>query len=294
MNNLMEKAQEAINQLPPWTEETGFLLSGLMLDVRAAGQASGRERMLAYLQRCVEADGKLSPAAGKSIAPQALAVCGQALFFALDETGDEKYRKALDEIFAWLEGDSLRDPAVFLGAAPFLVEYDTRFGGRQAYKAVARQFLAARESWLDEGKRLYGSPNARKDAVFSLRAEGRRLLSLADSAEQMDMQIYEHFRTLADLFLEGVKGLMPYRNPRTGLFSADILDPEGTIDPAGNGMTACALLKGVRLGLLDEEKYLPAAREMAKNLLTQDSDAAAGHPGLWLRLEAEMREVENR
>ncbi|MBQ9198405.1 MAG: hypothetical protein IJ157_14390 [Clostridia bacterium] len=109
---------------------------------------------------------------------------------------------------------------------PSHADWDARFGGRKDAKAIAQLFKKARD-------RLY------PDGI----ADGFYLMALADTLEKMDEQIYEHYRVLADLMLEAAQ---------RALGSADI-------------RVGYALMKAVRLELLDPEKYLPAARKIFEN-----------------------------
>ena len=63
----------------------------------------------------------------------------------------------------------------------------------------------------------------------------------------MEEQIYEHYRCVADLLLEAAQAW---------------LKSEEKSDP----LALCGVLKGIRLGLLDAERYMPAARQAAGGL----------------------------
>ena len=134
---------------------------------------------------------------------------------------------------------------------------------------------------------------------FSLRDEGFMLLAMVDTAEKLDMQMYEHYRTLADLFLEAVRGLLRYRIQEIGLLTDCIVDSDDLVTMDGNLMAAYALFKGIRLGLLDDEKYLPIAIQMvsamhntcAADLLNADFDGSLCYR---LMTEAEMIEVKKK
>ncbi|MBQ9300780.1 MAG: hypothetical protein IJ214_09725 [Clostridia bacterium] len=109
---------------------------------------------------------------------------------------------------------------------PSHAAYDVRFGGRRDAKAIALLFQQARD-------RLY--PDGLTDGFY--------LMALADTLEKMDEQLYEHYRVLADLMLEAARKALDSRDVRAHY----------------------ALMKAVRLGLLDAEKYLPAAKKGFEN-----------------------------
>ena len=116
------------------------------------------------------------------------------------------------------------------------------------------------------------------------------LVVLADTAEKLDMQIYEHYRTLADLLLESTRGLSPKKT------FASLLLPRGSTeehrDLSGRVLIAAALLKGVRLHLLNEEKYLPLATLLRSNVTAHYIFGFPCDPGPWMLLQAETEEVE--
>ena len=108
------------------------------------------------------------------------------------------------------------------------------------------------------------------------------LIALADTVEQMDIQLYEHYRTLVDLFREAVPGILRWADPATGLYWQVIDHPEAEgnyLETSGSSMVLYAILKGVRLGLLDDEKYLAPALS-AFNSLTAEK-LRRGEDGLW-------------
>ncbi|MBQ9197643.1 MAG: hypothetical protein IJ157_10450 [Clostridia bacterium] len=118
---------------------------------------------------------------------------------------------------------------------PAHAEWDVRFGGKAGAKDIARLFRKAREHLAAEGV-----------------TDGYYMMALADTLENMDIQLYEHYRVLADLLLEAAQKALPSDDVRV----------------------LYAVMKGVRLGLLDPEKYLPAAMrgfERAR-VLPQDID----------------------
>ncbi len=283
----------------------GNLLKGCMAMYRAAGDGPFRDAVLEYLDKGVSSDGQL-PAlnAGEGLAGKIS--YGTALLFAWDETGEERYKAAAKQIrekYTELDRQILPDSAVrgtLHPYQPFVIGYDCRFGDKQSHKAAAKCFQCLRNHTFDKEKKLYQykpALNPPIESAYDLRHNGGIFLSLADTIEQMDIQLYEHYRVLADLFLEAVRGLIPYRN-KTGLFARDIINPDSEPDADGNRMVAYALFKGVRLGLLDEEKYLPMAQDL---MITANLHfgvcVSMDYPGqlsFGLMAEAERMEVEKR
>ena len=151
--------------------------------------------------------------------------------------GDDQVKDAALKEMQRLKDRGLSDdPRKMQEELSFLAACDTRFGDKQTYKMISRHCRQFHERYFDRKTSLYHVPGC-KDA------EGLVLKTLVDTIEEMDMQLYEHYRALADMFLEAARGLVSHEKEAAA-------------------MVADALLKGVRLGLLDEEKYLPIALKM--------------------------------
>ena len=291
-----------------WDYVTGCMLKGLIDLYRAAGNPADRQWVLDYLARCVTEDGAISgfPTDNYNID---MINCGKALFFALDETGDERYRKAADflherlrthprcasgnywhkDIYPeqiWLDGLYM--------AQPFRAEYDRRFLSGLEAADIARQFKNVRAYLYDSDKHLYrhacdtakAQPWADKKTGQSancwLRGMGWYLMALVDCVDAMAEQLYEHRRTLMDLFLEAVRGILPYADPETGLFYQviDRADVSGNyLETSGSAMVAYAVMKGVRLGLLDPERYLAPGLKAFRSLVGRK--LVLGPDGQW-------------
>ena len=288
-----------------WNYEDGCVLKGCADLYAATGSETYRAYVLRWLEGLVTPDGVITNFDAGKYNIDAIN-CGKALLFAYDQTGDERYRKAADflterlkthprcscgnfwhkEIYPeqiWLDGLYM--------AQPFRAAYDMRFGGKKDIADVAAQFLNVRKYLYNEEKQLYyhacdlakAQPWADRvtgcSANFWLRSMGWYLMALVDCADAADPQLYEHYRVFTDLFTEAVEGILRYRDEETGLWyqvidRADV--PGNYLETSGSAMVVYALLKGVRLGLLDDEKVLAPARESFESLtarkLTVDAD----------------------
>lgn len=222
--------------------------------------------------------------------------CGKLLFFAHDETGDDRYLKALEyhmerlhkhprcqcgnfwhkDIYPyqiWLDGLYM--------AQPLYMEYETRYNGMENYSDILNQFQNVRRYLRSEEKGLYfhGFDEARvqpwADKVTGLsgnfwsRAYGWWLIALVDTMEVMNPEITHSYKCLQDIFREAVDALLPYLDPKTHLVY-QVIDQPGTegnyTEASGSVMAAAALLKGVRLGILQDEKYRKAGKEIFENV----------------------------
>ena len=88
-----------------------------------------------------------------------------------------------------------------------------------------------------------------------MQANGWRLLALADAIGWCREELYEHYRALVDLF-------------RAEL--AMVLQQEES------ALAACAVMKAVRLGVINPEKYLPVGKAMFEKLPLPSDEKAIG------------------
>ena len=82
---------------------------------------------------------------------------------------------------------------------------------------------------------------------------------------------------MIDIFREAMRGLLRWQDGETGLFAERIdREDEGQPEVCGSAMAAYALLKAVRLGVMDEEKYLPIARRVLGALAAHAPQVCGG------------------
>ena len=289
-----------------WCYEDGCTLKGCIELYKAEGDPFYRRFVLDYLDNAVQADGNIPSYITKQYSIDDIN-CGKALFFALDETGEEKYRKAIEfhmdrlrrhprcvcgsfwhkETYpnqVWLDGLYM--------AQPFYAEYEARFDKNANLADIVAQFRTVRAHLFNEEKGLnyHGwdeslqqpwcdkvtglSPN------FWLRSTGWYLMALVDCIELVDEQLYEHYRALVDIFRESVTGILRWQDEKSGLFYQviDRADVEGNyLETSGTAMIACAIMKGARLGVLNAEKYLPIGRDIFERLTEAKLQEQDGH-----------------
>ena len=290
-----------------WNYEDGCVLKGCIDLYKATGDAAYRDFVLNYLETYVAPDGSISNYQADRYNIDSIN-CGKALYFGLDETGDTRYRQAIEyhrqrladhprcacgnfvhnSLFApgqiWLDGLYM--------AQPFYMEYEMRYHKMENISDIAKQFKNVRELLYNEEKGLYyhaydetrtkfwADRETGLSKNFWLRAHGWYLMALVDCIERCSEQLYEHYRALIDLFREAVRGMLRWQDEETGLFY-QVIDradaPGNYLETSGSAMAAYAIFKGVRLGVLNDEKYLPIAKRIFEALL--ENKLTAGEDG---------------
>lgn len=166
--------------------------------------------------------------------------CSRALFFALQKTGEEKYREAVCLTMKNLGRNPGADPLgvhALCTELPFRMAYEMKLGGMEKVGLCAGKF---RESCAvlrrgDDGLIAGNVP----DSV-------RVLLALADAIDACSDQLYEHWRAMVDIFRSLLRSVLAADEPALGETAA---------------MLSTAIHAGVRMNLLDPERYLPVAKE---------------------------------
>lgn len=279
-----------------WRYEDGCVLLAAEKLYEATGDAKFRDFILRYADSYVTSDGGI-----RTYRPEEYKLDdilpGRALLFAYSETGEERYMLAVKRLISQLENQP-RTPSknywhkkiypnqVWLDglfmAMPFRMEYETKYGKKDGYPDICDQFLRVRQNMRDPASGLYyhGFDESRSvfwaDRVsgcsrnFWLRAIGWYLMSLADTLEVMDRRVYDYMRPLQDVYKEALRGLLRYRDVKTGLWY-QVVDKGGIegnyLETSGSAMTAASMFKACRLKLILGEKYLPIAEKTLNSLI---------------------------
>ncbi len=208
---------------------------------------------------------------------------GRVLFPLLQRTGREKYARAAErlhqalldqprteegnfwhkEIYpnqVWLDG-------VYM-AMPFLALYETNLG-KKDFSDLAAQLKVIRMRMRDPKTGLYyhGYDASRKafwadpvtgcSANFWLRALGWFSVALADLAEILPD--YEARTAALEIFTDLMASMLPFADEATGMYW-QVVDQGGRegnyLESSGSSMIAYAMLKGARLGILEQSYRL--------------------------------------
>ena len=199
---------------------------------KATGEEKYRAYVIAWADSLIASDG---------CQPE----CGKALFFALDQKGEEKYRDAIMTVMADLgrtPSTAVLPAETLYAELPFRMAYEMKLGGMEKVGLAAAAFCRAHEAnWNGETGLFAGD----------LRQTAKVLLALTDAIDVCADQLYEHWRAMVDLYREELRGAL-----RHG----------AAADTETEAMLLRALQCGVEMGLIDPERYLPLLQKRAEAL----------------------------
>ncbi len=205
---------------------------------------------------------------------------GKSLRLLRDLTGDARYEEAVQKAYAFLSDyprtatgnfwhKDIYPNQVWLDglymAMPFYAKCLTE-NGEDRWDDIVDQFESAHELLWDPQIRLYrhGCDVSRKadwadlrtgqSAAVWLRAEGWYLMALADVYELAKGRT-ERAEELIPLLRRAIEGILLYQDTASRMFLQVVNRPdvEGNYpETSGSAMVAYALMKGARLGMLDE------------------------------------------
>ena len=260
-----------------WNYIDGCMMSALLALHEITGEKAYFDFVESFIDAFVEADGTI-----RSFRPEAHALDdineGRVLFELYSATGKEKYRRAADVLKAALDSQ----PRTFEGswwhkqiypdqvwldgiymAQPFSALYEKHFG-QGDYSDVLRQVATVRARMRDSRTGLYyhGYDASRKafwcdretglSQSFWLRAIGWFSVALADLCEILPDNVNAPLsETLADL----MRDISAFADPATGMYYQVVDRPDAAgnyLETSGSSMIAYAMLKGERLGILDQ------------------------------------------
>lgn len=216
---------------------------------------------------------------------------GVEILSALDITGDEKYKKAADNIYAqlleqprtktknfwhkqiypnqvWLDG-------LYMGQ-PFYAEYVNRYlnSDQKLWDDIANQFITVGKKTYDKNTGLYRHAWDEKKKMFWAnkktgqsehawgRAMGWYFWALTDVLEKMPADHPKRAEMLK-LYKSVADGIVKYQDPKSGVWY-QVMDEPGKkgnyLEATASSMFVYNMLKAVRLGLLDQSYLAPAKK----------------------------------
>lgn len=270
-----------------WAYTQGLVTLGMLRLYRKHEQPEYFEYAKSYVDHYVEADGNIRTLALDEFNIDSIN-SGKLLFPLLDATGDARYRGAIEMLHRQLRWQPRTHNGVFWHkrkypwqvwldglymGAPFYAEYAARFGPKEIFDDIVRQFEESYAAlhdgdtgllyhgWDESRVQRWADPDTGRSPGFWTRSLGWYSMALVDT--------YEHFplehegRAQLGYLLEGLgEALLAVRDPRSKIWwqVPDQGEREGNFPEAsGSAMIAYAWAKGARLGMLE-----PRWRELAK------------------------------
>lgn len=163
------------------------------------------------------------------------------LFFAYEQTGEDRWRDMIEQ----LASQNMSEPVKLADAydgLPFRMAYEMKLNRMAWVSKVVSAFKELHERLFDKEA---GVHCAGEGMDYSAEDTAWFMLALVDAIELCDQQLYEHWRALVDIYRVTLRGVLKH----------------GVADEAKLKI-ATSIYKAVDLGIIDPERYLPAALEM--------------------------------
>lgn len=264
-----------VGKKPSWNYIDGCMISALYQLYVTTGQRKYFDFVKSYIDYYVDDDGNIKTYDMQKFNLDDINE-GRVLFDLYGATGDEKYKKAIFNLYEQLKNQPRTSTGNFWHkkiypnqiwldgvymAQPFLARYVTAFGACD-YSDVVSQVKNVHKLMFDSRKGLYYHGMdcskqafwARKNGLshsFWLRSIGWYLVALADLYEYCrDAKCREQF---AKILKKAVLGISRYVDPITNMLYQVVdksEEPDNYPETSGSLMVAYAMLKGARLGAI--------------------------------------------
>jgi unsaturated rhamnogalacturonyl hydrolase len=269
---------------PHWNYIDGCMLTSLISLYEATKNKKYRDFIINYVDYYVDDNGNIKGYQKNNYSTDD--ICESRILFDLYKmTNNEKYLKAISLTYSqikehprtkdgnfwhkkiypnqvWLDG-------LFM-ALPFYTRYETNLNNKSNYEDIINQFKQVRKHMFNEEKQLYyhgydasksifwADPTTGLSKNFWLRAIGWYAVAIVDVASYMDDEKLV-FNCLKPLLKETIDGVLQYQDKKTHMFY-DVIDkinhPKNYVESSGSALLSYAILKGVRLKLLDPSYQL--------------------------------------
>lgn len=261
--------------------------------------------MKGYVDHYVEADGTIRTLALDEFNIDSIN-SGKLLFPLLADSGDARYRAAIEELNRQLQWQPRTHNGVFWHklkypwqvwldglymGAPFYAEYAARFGPSDSFDDIAGQFSESYaklndpdtgllyHGWDESRLQRWSDPDTGLSPGFWTRSLGWYSMALVDTYEQFPAE-HQGRPELVRMLAELSEALLAVRDPRSKLWwqVPDQGGREGNyLEASGSAMIAYAWAKGARLGML-EPHYRELAQQSFAGLVEElvDWDAETG------------------
>jgi unsaturated rhamnogalacturonyl hydrolase len=279
-----------------WAYTQGLVTLGLYRLSRKHDDPEYSRYMKEYVDHYVEADGGIRTLALDEFNIDSIN-SGKLLFPLLDESGEERYRGAIEVLRRQLRWQPRTHNGVFWHkrkypwqvwldglymGAPFYAEYAARFGQAEAFDDILRQFEESYAKLRDADTRLlyhgwdesrvqrWSDPETGRSPGFWTRSLGWYAMALVDTYEHFPAD-HEGRAELARMLSQLSEALLAVRDEQSKIWwqVPDQGGREGNfLEASGSAMIAYAWAKGARLGML-EPLYGDLGRESFFGLVAE-------------------------
>ena len=210
---------------------------------------------------------------------------GKTLFDLYTLTGKEKYRRAIDTVYGQLKTQPRTSTGNFWHkliypnqiwldglymAQPFYMQYELAYNEGKNCQDSYNQFLSVYQLMRDPRNGLYyhaydDSKTAfwcdkvtGLSANFWLRALGWYAMALVDTIDIMPQSMAQEKAQLSRIYQELIDSMLPYQEEDTGMWY-QVVNRGGIapnyLETSGSAIFAYAIMKSVRLGLLNSSYF---------------------------------------
>jgi unsaturated rhamnogalacturonyl hydrolase len=265
-----------------WNYEDGCIYKGIMDMYYATGDKDYYDFVFENIEKWIDKDGKIKNYEISEYNIDNLN-SGKVLFPIYKKTKEKKYETAIKELYeqikthprtieknfwhkkiypnqVWLDGLYM--------ALPFYLEYENIFDNKKNYDDIFDQILNVEKHMKDKKTGLYyhGYDESKTERWsdsetglsqnFWSRAMGWYVMALIDVLEITDDK-YEKKEKVKEIFRNTIDALINFQDNKSGMWY-QVIDkgenPKNYTETSGTLMIAYSILKGCRLGIL-EEKY---------------------------------------
>lgn len=271
-----------------WSYVPGLVLLGTEQFFHLTDDDAYAEYIQQYADRYVHTDGRIDTYSITEFNIDSINA-GRMLFFLYDQTGDERYRAAMDQLRLQLDHHPRTKSGGFWHkrkypwqiwldglymAHPFYAEYEKRYGSEPAvFNDIVSQFTTLERitrdpktgllyhGWDESRLQAWADPKTGLSQGFWSRAMGWYAMALVDTYPHLPADhpgraelsnILQRLTTALERVQDQESGLW-YQVPDQGAREGNWLEA------SGSSMFVYAIAKGVRLGMLPDDK-LPIAK----------------------------------
>jgi len=222
---------------------------------------------------------------------------GKLLFLLYEQTGEEKYKKAIELLISQLkthprtkEGgfwhkkiypDQMWLDGIYMGS-PFYAEYGKKFNHPKVFDDVAKQVILCANhtkdpktglhyhAWDEKHEEFWCNKETGCSKNFWGRAMGWFVAAIVDILDYMPEDHKDH-PEIIEVFQDCIEALLRVRDPESGVWY-QVLDqghrPGNYLEASCSCMFLYAITKGIKKGYISEEK-IETAKDIYKGIITQ-------------------------